>query len=690
MTTSEDLLYTANIGFGATGLKIGGAEYGSCKGVEWSRGSHSWFVERDTDIDTGVWDRLVSMWIEQTRIEKRNTYLEKDLAALDRAELELRRSQSQAWTLFDAISVVMFVEDREGRFLIANSFAETLFDQDREDLKGQSTDDFLPWVNHAAIRQEVIDTAAQSVFEADRPFDGATQFFLGTKFPMFGDDGEVHSVATILFDVSARRASAIALEESERNYREIFEKAGDLILIHTIEDGTIMAANHGLTVLGYEPSQVIGQTLDSLSAATAELGNISLADAVASSPSVVWPLSARDGATHWFQFRASRTNIMGEERFLTIARDVTHEKLEEQRRVILEENLYRAQRYDALGRLASGVAHEFNNLLSVILSYSDLAARELADSPALDDIGNIRDAASRAAGLVRKLTALGRRRHGTPVPTDIGHQVEQLRELLHRSLGEHVQFSLFIEPAPLVRLDPAQLDRILVNLALHSREVPASGSRFHIIVRAADAEEVASIVADSGVVVVIEDWGRGHSEVEIADIFEPFWSGVDGEPRIGLATAYSTIVHLGGAIQAESDGTMTRFTIIFPAAQGISDAPIRTVLLTDDEPMVLTTLRNILEFQGWRVLTARSGEEALTTAARYEGEIDILLTDVVMPHMSGTKLADRLREQRPGLRVLYMSGYAGVSRDGQEIFGEVIVKPFTTSQLLETIERNIG
>ncbi len=689
MTILADLLEAGRVGFGAIGLRVGADEQGRCEGRELRRTSHCWFVEDEPVVDTGTWDRLVGLWVDQAKIEKRNRYLEKDLAVLDRAELELRRSQSQAWTMFDATAAVMFLEDRDGRFLIANSFAEALFDRDREDLKGELTDDFLPWMDHAALRRQVIETASQSVFEADRPSPDLEQAFLGTKFPMFGDDGEVHAVGTILFDISARRESARALEESERSYREIFEKASDLILIHAI-DGTIVAANHGLSALGYEPQQVIGRTLDSLSAASEGLGNISLADALNNSSSVVWPLLARDGATLWFQFRASRTHIMGEERFLTIARDVTREKIEEQRRVIVEENLYRAQRYDALGRLASGVAHEFNNLLSVILSYSDLAARDLADSPALDDIVNIQDAASRAAGLVRKLTALGRRRNGTPVLTDIGHQVEHLRDLLHRSLGEHVNFTLHIDTAPQVRLDPAQLDRILVNLTLHSKEVPPPGARFKISVREANAVESASIVSETGVVVVIEDWGRGHTAAEVEDLFEPFWSGVEGETHIGLATAYSTLIHLGGAIQAEADAKMTRFTMIFPAADDISDSPIRTVLLTDDEPLVLTTLRNILEFRGWQVLTARSGEEALAAAARFDGNIDILLTDVVMPHMSGTQLAKRLRLQRPGLRVLYMSGYAGVGREGNDLLGEVIIKPFSTSQLLESIERNIG
>lgn len=684
----DTILAAARDSIGAVGLEVDGQCYGDCQGTAATAATVIWYFNDSPSVDLTPWSELVRIGVEHLRVQKRNDFLERELATLDRAENELRKSRATAWAVFDATPTPIFLEDNQGFLLFINKQAEHILFRDREDVRGHLSDPFFPWLKQASMRQQVIESRVEMVCEVERSTTTGMTAYLCTKFPIIGQDGEVGAIGTILIDISARRASERALKVSERSYREIFEKASDLIIIQSVRDRTITAVNDGVETLGYSPDELIGLRLDVLSAA--EGPNVTSLEAViADSATVTWPLSARDGTTRWYQFRTSQTQLSGDSRYLTIARDVTAEKLEQERRVTVEENLHRAQKFDALGRLASGVAHEFSNLLSVILSYADLLSRQLHEPSASDDLATIQDAATRATTLVRQLMTLGQRRQGTPVPTNVSQQVEQLEDLLHRSIGSSVQFDLDLQPTSLVRIDPTQLDRILVNLAMHSRAVPTLNSRFRITVRSATPPEANSIAVDHAVIIDLLDTGRGHSPSEVEELFEPFWSGVDGENRIGLATAYATIIHLGGTITALADETSTRFMIILPAiGEDEVGETIRTVLLTDDDPTVLSMLRKTLEYRGWRVLSARSGEEALAVAERIEDPIDIVVTDVVMPKMSGTELAQRLREAYPSIKVLFMSGYPSGGEEGG-LPGDVVVKPFSTNQLLEAIERNL-
>ncbi|MEZ4459866.1 MAG: PAS domain S-box protein [bacterium] len=681
----EHILLAAQSSTQATGLRVGDRSFGRCDGTEVVSPSATWFFGTNPASDMAPWEPLLELALRAERLEKRNEHLERDVKTLDRVENELRKSRAMAWTLFDATPTPIFVEDLDGAFLFVNRHAETMLGRDREDLLARSTDEALPWLRQAEGRATVCETQLELAYEAEHDQKG-TVFFV-TKFPLIGQDGEVSSVGTILFDITRRRASERALADSERSYREIFEKASDLIIIHTVEDGRILAVNGGVETLGYNALDLVGKRLDVLSAA-AEVPNVtSLERALSGINMVTWPVAALDGTTRWYQFRTSRTQILGEERYLTIARDVTREKLEQERRVTVEENLHRAQKYDALGRLASNIAHEFSNLLSVILSYSDLLARQLSEPRNLEDLATIQDAATRASTLVRQLMTLGQRRYGTPVPTNVSQQVEHLRELLDRSLGSNVRFELNVAKTPLVRIDPAQLDRVLVNLTLHSRLASPIDSRFRLNVRPANPDEAAAVAATEAVVVEMSDFGRGHTEAEVNTLFEPFWSGADGESKIGLANAYATVAHLGGSITATATEKETHFKIVLPATDDTVDEP-RTVLLTDDDPTVLATLRKSLEYRGWRVLSARSGEEALSLAERFDGGIDIVISDVVMPKMSGAELASRLRELYPNVSILMMSGYSPENLQ-TGLDADVVVKPFSTTQLLEAIERNL-
>lgn len=685
----QALFEAARASIGLVGLRTRSGVWGELEGHEEVRPTHTWFL-REPRLDLDVWDRLAAACLNVAQVEKRNAYLERDNAALDRAEVELRRSYAQAWALFDATPACMFVESADGRFLSGNRCLEAIVQRDREDLIGGLVDDYLPWLSGVGRRERATETGSAITYEAEF-LRGETQtVFLCTSFPLPGQDGEVQAVGTIMLDITQRRAAKRGLEASERSYREVFENASDLILIQDEATGTIMAANQGIRALGWEPAEVVGWRFSQISATGDELSPQVPGGMIRADVGVAWPLLGRDGSTHWYQLKTTRTNFDGQVRLMTVARDVTRERLEEERRLVVEEHLHRAQKFDAIGRLANGISHEFNNLLSVIVSHSELLTHEAESEPIREDIQAIREAADRAAGLIRKLMVLGRRRHSTPPVLDVGRQLEVLRDLVTRGITKHRVLAMGAPTGFFVRMDPAQLDRVVVNLLDHSRQSGSAGGYFEITLRAATEVEAAGIMVPRAVAIEVVDTGRGHTPEELERLYEPFWTGVDGDSQIGMATALSTVVYAGGTILTQATAGQTRFTVVLPACdEEAVEVESKTVLLADDDASVLVTLRKALEYRGWRVLSARSGEEALNIAARSEAPVDILVTDVLMPTMSGPMLAQRLRKEHPGLPGLFMSGYLDAAHMREIGEAHVVMKPFSTSQLLEAIERNL-
>jgi signal transduction histidine kinase len=376
--------------------------------------------------------------------------------------------------------------------------------------------------------------------------------------------------------------------------------------------------------------------------------------------------------------------------------------------------LLQAQRLESLGQLAGGVAHDFNNLLAVILSYASFVSEELASPSAPDwpekeaarsDLRQITLAAERAATLTRQLLTFARREVVRPQVLDLGHVIIGVRELLHRTLGEHIELvtSLADDLWP-VLADPGQLEQVLVNLAVNARDAMPGGGTLTIDTSniTVDADAVAGgspAPPGKNVRLRISDTGVGIPVDVLERVFEPFFTTKEegSGTGLGLATVYGILAQAGSQIQIFSEpGTGTTFTITMPVtAQALIPltAPVlyhrtpkgETVLVVEDEEALRLVTQRIFTRNGYRVITAADGPAALEIARAHPGEIHLLVTDVVMPRMLGKEVAERMRAIKPGIKVLFMSGYARpvlASQGSLEPNVALVEKPFSESELL--------
>jgi signal transduction histidine kinase len=380
-----------------------------------------------------------------------------------------------------------------------------------------------------------------------------------------------------------------------------------------------------------------------------------------------------------------------------------------------QEQLAQAQRLESLGQLAGGVAHDFNNLLAVILNYTAFAAEELTAVTESDwaercesargDLEQISRAGQRAAGLTRQLLAFARREVVQPRVLDLDTVITAVEEMLRRTLGEHVELvtSLAGDLQP-VLADPGQLEQVLVNLAVNARDAMPGGGTLTMDTSniTVDAESIAGgskAPPGQNVRLRVSDTGTGMPPDVIEHAFEPFFTTKKdgGGTGLGLATVYGILTQADGHIHIYSDpGGGTTFSIMLPATSQAATPKAakmayqrtprgETVLVVEDEAALREVTRRILARNGYRVITAASGPEALDIARDHQGEIHLLVTDVVMPHMLGKEVAERMRLIKPETEVLYMSGYARpvLASQGRLEPGMALVeKPFSAADLL--------
>jgi two-component system, cell cycle sensor histidine kinase and response regulator CckA len=383
--------------------------------------------------------------------------------------------------------------------------------------------------------------------------------------------------------------------------------------------------------------------------------------------------------------------------------DITDGKETELARMEAEARLQQTQRMEAIGRLAGGIAHDFNNLLTVILTASHVVGEGLpAADPSRVHAMAIREAAERGAALTRQLLALSRHQPVAPAQVDLDAQVRRIGPMLQRLLGATIEIESSLHGGlPLIRIDPGQLDQVLLNLAINARDAMPSGGRLTF------ATEVEGVGDGASVVLVVSDNGIGMDEATRARAFEPFFTTkpADSGTGLGLATVYGIVVQNGGGIEVESaPGGGSRFRLRLPVSvepDEVELAPRRPparagggarVLVVEDERSVRRLVVSILESSGHQVLAAASGAEALAIIEDAHEPLDLLVTDVVLPDLSGPQVAEQLRSHDPRARVLLMSGYPGDLLDGQgvDIAAPLLQKPFTPAMLLEAVQRALG
>ncbi len=531
-----------------------------------------------------------------------------------------------------------------------------------------------------------------------------------------GEAGEAVRVQGTVRDITDRKKAEEALQLSEERQRLALETARAGLWDWDVTRDAAYVSPQCEAVLGYEPGELTDsrewwkamvqrEDLERTLEAVAERADDSIEPF-----SAEYRIRHKSGRSIWVAAHArvvSRSSDGRPLRVMGTLSDIT------ERRTV-QEQLAQAQKLESVGRLAGGIAHDFNNLLTVINGYGDLLMRELKEGDPLRAWAvEIRSAGERAASVTSQLLTFSRKQVGDPRPMDLNKLINEHRAMFQRLIGEDIDLVVQVEETPaVVMADPVQIHRVIMNLVVNAVDAMSSGGT--LTVRTANVELDGIPVGHAGlragpfVVLEVSDTGLGIEKEIQERIFEPFFTtkGFGEGTGLGLSTVYGIVRQCGGSIAVRSEpGHGATFEVLLPRAEApavtedATAAPSRaplgseTILVVEDQEMVRKVAVASLKSRGYRIVAASHGGEALLLAERHQGPIHLMLTDVVMPHMTGVELAERLRPLRPEMKVLYMSGYAEdvVARRGlREARAPYLAKPFTPDRLASKVREVLG
>jgi PAS domain S-box-containing protein len=485
-------------------------------------------------------------------------------------------------------------------------------------------------------------------------------------------------------EIAQRKAAEDEIRRSEERFRTLFEATLEGIAI--VRNGVILEVNNALlAIFGFQPEEILGRPLADLVAGEVDLAGV--------------PRESRgfksDRSPVDIEVAGKRYLFQGEEVSVVAIRDIAQRKRDEAENKMLQRQLLHSQKMEAIGRLSAGVAHDFNNCLLAIFGYSDLLLERYGDDAFLArNLTGIKEAGQRAAALTKQLLAFARRQPMETRVMSLNPVISELEKMLQRLLGEDIQLVTQLHPElGKVKIDPGQMEQVIVNLAVNARQAMPAGGRLtlrtlSLEVRDGGPAPHANVPPGSYVLMTVTDTGSGMDAVTQARVFEPFFSTKGEGTGLGLSTAYGIVRQSGGGACFSLYLPVTREAEVVrggPVA-GSSDRGSETILLVEDEDEVRTVLNQILVSKGYRVLQASSGEEALILSRLHRGAVHLLLTDVTMPEMKGPELAQRLRTERPQTRVVFMSGYNDEQlSDGGPSSPVCLQKPFSPQVLGEAL-----
>lgn len=659
--------------------------------------------------DGSFWDVEISCSYLSTESGSILAFM-RDISERKRTQESLTASNELLKTIINTAPLRVFWKDLEMRYLgCNNAFATDAGAEHPGDIVGKN-DYQLAWKEKAELYRvddrRVIESGISKLFY-DEPLimpDGRQIWIRTSKVPLRNEAQEIVGILGIFEDINEYKLAEEALKESIEKFTVAFNSAPIMLTISSLENGEYLEANEQfLNTSEFSRDDIIGHT-------SVELGWVTKSDR-----EKLLEMMLRDGKIHELdltlrsksgkavlcKYWGEIITVAGQKRLLSIALDIT-----EHRRV--EQQFLQAQKMESIGRLAGGVAHDFNNMLGVIIGHAELALMHADQSnPLRKDLEQILDAANRSADITRQLLAFARQQTSIPKVQDLNESVFGMLKMLRRLIGEDVRLGW--KPGYelwKVKIDPTQLDQILANLCVNARDAITGVGEIDIqtentVIEETDRANHDDLLPGEYVLLSVSDNGSGMGKDIMEHIFEPFYTtkGIGRGTGLGLATVFGIVKQNNGHIKVYSEpGHGTVFRIYLPAEKSAADSTTKekkpviggneTILIVEDELAILNLTTSMLSKLGYNVLSANSPEEAQRLAADNQGKIDLLVTDIIMPGMNGHHLWELLHLTDPNMKCLFMSGYTSdvmTERGKMDENVNFLQKPFSMQSLAEKI-----
>lgn len=601
----------------------------------------------------------------------------------------------------DACGEVIFITDTQGLLTFVNPQFTLVYGYTSDEVVGKVTPRILKSGVHSRQHydkfwHDLVNGRSIPARMVNRAKDGHLVEVEGSANPMI-EDGVITGFVAVQRDVTTQHA----LQHRHRLAQFASDQAADGIF-WIGQDSRIQYANEAATqMLGYSSDELCAMTAPDIAPlfAPERFAEHFREHFPSGKTRVETTMRRKDGTEFPAEIAISYRELERARSSCAVVRDLTERKR-------LEAELQQAQKMEVIGRLTGGIAHDFNNLLTAILGYSELALQQIQDNPGLSaDVEEIRKAGERAGRLTRQLLGFSRRYVLAPRVIDLNQVVRELHPMAARVIGDDVQLDV-VAGAPLyrVKLDPGQVEQVLMNLIVNARDAMPKGGRITISTTNVDLDEQfarrnRAAVPGPYVAISVADTGSGMPPDVLARATEPFFTT---KPQgkgtgLGLSTVFDIVKESGGCLVIESHvGAGTTVTSYFPQVDASLESAVQTlqpnrsangfetVLLVDDDVAVRELAHRILKAHGYTVLSARDGAEALTIEASHAGDIHLLLTDVLMPELSGPDLSQRLVRRRPAMKVLYISGFGHQMAVASRLVSRqtaFLQKPFTPEML---------
>ena len=609
----------------------------------------------------------------------------RDISARKEAEDLLLNEKAFLRSLIDSADDLIYFKDRNGIYLGCNKASEVFTGLAEEDQIGKSDLDFFERERAERIvsQDQLIITNSEPVrLEEWVPSQRNGDRLLETvKAPLYGADGLPIGLVGISRDITDRKRMETALFESEERFRQMFRNHSAVMLLINPKSGSIIDANLAAEKFyGYSHEELLASNINRINTLPADQVSQEMRNAKDEMRNYfIFPHKISNGEVRSVEVHSTPITVNNIPLLFSIIHDISARQKAEGEKVTLENQLHQAQKIESIGQLAGGIAHDFNNMLGVIIGHAELAQRKAGpSSPVISNLNGIYSAAKRSAELTRQLLIFARKQVIEPKVLNLNETVAGMLSMLQRLIGENIHLSWQPESMPwAVKVDPSQIDQIFANLCVNSRDAISGVGQITIKTQnrtfLGHEREIPLVKLQGDYVILsVEDDGCGMDKETKSRIFEPFFTtkGVGKGTGLGLATVYGAVKQNNGFIDVVShSGQGTTFNIYFPRTQAVIDSTpelfdsavyngSETVLLVEDDKTLLEMTKEILEESGYTVLSAATPALALSLAASHSDQIDLMISDVIMPEMNGKELSVKLQPLHPEMQVIFMSGYS--------------------------------